>query len=81
MKNGANAPGLVAVALGVVAMVLGLAAFANGHTTSGLVGIAVAVVVGAAGGIWLYTAHRKVRMHEINWAKQHPNADAPPPTS
>jgi len=81
MKNGANAPGLVLVAFGVVAMVLGLAAFANGHTTSGWVGIAVAALVGAVGGIWLYTAHRRVRMHEIRWAQEHPDADAPPPTS
>jgi tetrahydromethanopterin S-methyltransferase subunit C len=81
MKNGSNAPGLISAGLGVAAFVLGLAAFANGHPTSGWVGVAVAVVLGAIGGTWLYVAHRRVREYEIRLAQNRPDAEAPPPTS
>lgn len=81
MKNGSNAPGLVAAGLGVAAFVLGLAAFANGHAISGSVGVAVALALGAIGGTWLYVAHRRVREYEIRLAEHHPDAEAPPPTS
>jgi hypothetical protein len=81
MKNGANAPGVISVGIGVAAMVLGLAAFANGHTVSGWVGIAVAVVVWTVGAVWLWVEHGRVRKRELRHAENHPDAEAPPPTS
>jgi tetrahydromethanopterin S-methyltransferase subunit C len=81
MKNGANAPGVISVGLGVAAMVLGLAAFANGHTRSGWVGIALAVVVWTVGGVWLYVEHVRVRKRELRYAENNPDVEAPPPSS
>lgn len=81
MKNGANAPGLVLVALGVVSMVLGLFAFAYGSTTAGTIAVCVAVPVALAGGAWLLVAHRRVRSDELRRAAVHPTAEAPPPSS
>jgi protein-S-isoprenylcysteine O-methyltransferase Ste14 len=81
MKNGANAPGLVLAALGIVSMVYGLAAFAIGSPTAGTVAIAIAVVLSFAGGVWVFTAHRRVRSHEVRRATTQPDAEAPPPTS
>ena len=81
MKNGANAPGLVMMALGIVTMVLSLAAFATGRTTPGFIGVGVAVVIAAAGGSWLFLAHRRVRKNELRMAAAQPHVDAPPPTS
>ncbi|OBA58771.1 hypothetical protein A5647_20235 [Mycobacterium sp. 1100029.7] len=81
MKNRANAPGLVAVALGVVALVLGLYAFASHHATIGVVAVVLAVVVGLAGSIWLAYAHRKVRRAELQLEAMNPGVPAPPPSS
>jgi len=81
MKNGANAPGLLAVAIGVVALVVGLFAFATGHAIVGAVALVLAVVVGGGGLIWLVRAHRRVRAAERRWHTSHPAAPAEPPTS
>ena len=81
MKNGANAPGLVSVAVAVVSMVIGLAAFANGNAGAGSVAIAIAVVMGIVGATWLFVAHRRVRLRELRRAEERPDAGAPPPTS
>jgi uncharacterized membrane protein HdeD (DUF308 family) len=81
MKNTANAPGLVAVGLGVVALVLGLYAFASHHATFGLIAVVVAVVSGVAGAIWLARAHRKVRRAELALKGLNSESEAPPPTS
>jgi uncharacterized protein HemX len=81
MKNGANAPGLVLAALGIVAMVFGLAAFATGSPVAGTVAIAVAVALALAGGVWVFIAHRRVRGNELQRAATQSNAEAPPPTS
>jgi protein-S-isoprenylcysteine O-methyltransferase Ste14 len=81
MKNGANAPGLVLAALGIVAMVFGLAAFATGSPVAGTVTIAIAVVFAAAGGVWVFIAHRRVRGEELRRVAAQSDAEAPPPTS
>lgn len=81
MKNGHNAPGLVSVALGVVALVIGLATFASGGGTAGVVCVVIAAVAFAFGGVWLFLAHRRVRRQELEWADRHPQAVAHPPTS
>lgn len=81
MKNGANAPALVIIALGVMAMVFGLAALATGASTAGTVGATIAVIAYVVGGIWLFVAHRRVREQELRWADENPHAEAQPPTS
>jgi protein-S-isoprenylcysteine O-methyltransferase Ste14 len=82
MKNGANAPGLVSMAIAVAAMVIGLTALAAGNSQPGAIAIAAAVVAAVIGGLWLFIAHRRVRRQELLWAAEHPIADdAPPPTS
>lgn len=81
MKAGVNAPGLIAVGLGVLASVIGLFSFANGTTTLGLIGVVVAVLLIGGGLGWLALMHRKVREREQNWLREHPEAPAEPPTS
>jgi uncharacterized membrane protein HdeD (DUF308 family) len=81
MKNGANAPGLILLAVGVVALVISLAAFATGNPSVGTVAAAIAVAAAAVGGGWLYVAHRRVRRREMRWLAKHPQARAQPPTS
>lgn len=81
MKDGVNAPGLISMALGVVAIVLSLAAFATGHATPGIVAAIVAVVLLTAGGLWVQITHRRIRRREEEWLAAHPEADAQPPAS
>lgn len=81
IKNGANAPGLLAVAIGVAALVAGLFLLATGHATVGVVAVVLAVVAGGGGLIWLALAHRRVRAAEVQWHDRHPEAPAEPPTS
>lgn len=81
MKNGANAPGIAGVAFGVIALILGLSALATGHIATGATSVGIALVVGAAGLIWLQRAHRKVRDAELEWHDEHSDLPAPPPTS
>ena len=81
MKNGANAPGLILIAVGVVALVLAMAAFAYGNSDTGVVSAAVAVVALASGGGWLYVAHRRVRQRELQWHDEHSPEPPQPPAS
>ena len=81
MKNGVNAPGLVTMAVGVVALVVGLASFASGNVATGAVCAGIAVLAWIVGGSWLWLTHRRVRQQELRWAEQHPHAEAQPPTS
>lgn len=81
MKNGTNAPGLVILALGVMAMVFGLAAFASGAATAGSIAAVIAVCAYVVGGAWLFVTHRRVRQQELRWAAERPHAEAPPPAS
>lgn len=81
MKNGYNAPGLILVAVGVLATVVAMATFASGESGAGTVSTITAIVVLAAGGLWLMIAHRQVRQRELHWAADHPEADVQPPAS
>lgn len=81
MKNGANAPGIIAVAAGVIALVVGLAAFATHHTSVGVAAVLVALAVGAAGLVWLRHTHQQVRAAELQWHHAHSDDAAPPPAS
>jgi membrane associated rhomboid family serine protease len=81
MKNGVNGPGLILLAIAVVAMVTSLALFAMGNSSNGMVAAVVAVAAAAVGGVWVYLAHRRVREKEARWLAEHPEAPAQPPTS
>jgi protein-S-isoprenylcysteine O-methyltransferase Ste14 len=81
MANGANAPGLVLVALGIVALVVGLFGLATRQADVGLVAVILAVVTAAVGGVWISVAHRRVRKAESNWAAEHSDHAHTPPNS
>lgn len=81
VKDGTNAPGLIAVAIGVIALIVGLYAFATGAVTGGWAAVIVALVVGAGGLRWLAFAHRRVRRAERRLYAEKFDQAAPPPTS
>jgi protein-S-isoprenylcysteine O-methyltransferase Ste14 len=59
-KNSRDAPGLVLLAVGVVAMVISLAVAAHGDTSSAVLTGSVAMAAGGAGTIWLFVEGRRV---------------------
>ncbi|MGE0221263.1 protein UsfY [Mycolicibacterium sp.] len=81
MKNGQNAPGIIAVGLGVLSLVIGLFAFATGRGIVATVAVVLAVLLGAGGLAWLALEHRRVRKLESDWHDEHPEKPAEPPTS
>ena len=81
MKAGVNAPGLIAVGLGVLSLVVGLFSFANSSTITGVVGVVLAVLLIAGGLAWLARTHRKVQLQQEEWHQRHPEAHYEPPTS
>ncbi|OBI62181.1 MnhB domain-containing protein [Mycobacterium sp. E796] len=81
LTHAANAPGLASTALAVVALVIGLYAFATGHLLVGSVVVLLAAVSGAAGVAWLLQTHRKVRAAEVRWQAMNSDEPAPPPSS
>ena len=81
MKAGKNSPGLIAVGLGVLALVIGLFSFANSSTTAGVVAVVVAVVLMGSGLGWLARTHRKVAEQQKDWHRSHPEVPYEPPTS
>jgi len=81
MKAGVNAPGLIAVGVGMVALVVGLFSFASGSVAAGVVGVVVAVLLMAGGMLWLARTHRKVQEKQQDWHRDHPEAHYEPPTS
>jgi len=78
--NGMNAGGVAGVAVGVIALIVGLFALATGEIVVGVVALIVAVAAGGAGLLWLRYAHRRVRKAELRWHETH-SAEAPPPPS
>ena len=81
MKAGVNAPGLIAVGLGILSMVIGLAGFATGTANVGIAGIVVAVVLIGGGLTWLALMHRRVHERQKDWHRTHPEVPYEPPTS
>jgi multisubunit Na+/H+ antiporter MnhB subunit len=81
LTHGANAPGLAAAAVAVVALVIGLFAFATGRLFAGSAAVILAAVLGAAGGAWVLRSHRKVRDAELRWHAVNSAEPAPPPSS
>lgn len=81
MKAGINAPGIIAIGLGLVCVSIGLFSFANGVTVGGVIGSLLAVLLIAGGLTWLNRAHHKVQKEQREWHRQHPDAHYEPPTS
>jgi multisubunit Na+/H+ antiporter MnhB subunit len=81
MTHGANAPGLAAASVAVVALVIGLFALATGHISVGCDAVILAVVLAAASGAWVLRTHRKVRAAERRWHAENFDQLAPPPSS
>ena len=81
MKNTAAMPGLVFVAFGVIAFVLGLAALASRHYQAAEICFVVAVAAAVIASSWLYAQRRRVRNLEEKYLKEHPQAQPAPPDS
>lgn len=81
LKGGGNAPGLVAIAIGVVALIVGLFALATKHLDVGVVAVILAAVAAAGGVSWMMVSHSRVRNAELHWAATHSDDPAPPPSS
>lgn len=78
---GPHTPGVAGVGVAVVALVIGLCAFATGHAAGGATAVIVAAVLGVLATAWLLRTHRKVRAAELRWHSEHSNEPAPPPAS
>jgi membrane associated rhomboid family serine protease len=81
LKDGKNAPGLLAVAVAVVVLVVSLYYFADGQPAVGGTTLIIAAVLGFVGGWWLSMTHRRVRRREREYLEDHPGAPRTPPTS
>ncbi len=81
MKAGKNSPGLIAVGVGVLSLVIGLFSFANSSTATGVVGVVLAVLLMGGGLLWLSRMHRKVEAQHQDWVRDHPEVPYEPPTS
>jgi hypothetical protein len=64
MKGGEKAPGLIVVAVGVVALVVSIASFALGRVGVGFDAVIVSLLSAGVGLGWLTTDGRRVRQIE-----------------
>ena len=71
MKSGVKTPGLLLLAVGVVAIVVSLASFAQRHVSVGIGAIAVALLAIGAGFAWLGMESRRVRQVQREWSDSH----------
>jgi tellurite resistance protein TehA-like permease len=71
MKSGATTPGLLLLAVGVVAIVVCLASFAEHQVTVGVGAIVVALLATGAGFAWLGMESRRVRQVQREWKSGH----------
>jgi Flp pilus assembly protein TadB len=71
LKNGAKTPGLLLVAIGVVAFVVCLASFALRQVGVGVAAVAVTLLATGAGFAWLAMESRRVRQLQRE-SEQHP---------
>lgn len=74
MKNSWRMPGLLLVAVGIVAFVICLAAFAWGQAGVGVGAVVVALLTVGAGLAWLTMEGRRVRQVEREWVSHHQSA-------
>ncbi len=70
IKDAWRAPGLLLVAVGVVAFVMCLAAFALGQAGAGVGAVVVALLSVGAGLAWLTMEGRRVRQLERDWVDE-----------
>jgi uncharacterized membrane protein YcjF (UPF0283 family) len=73
MKSGAKTPGLLLLAVGVVAFVISLASFALRQIDVGVVAVAVALLAIGAGFGWLAMESRRIRQVQREWSSTHHN--------
>jgi hypothetical protein len=71
MKSGVKTPGLLLLAVGVVAIVVCLASFAQRQVSVGIAAIAVALLASGAGFAWLGMESRRVRQVHRDWKSAH----------
>ena len=71
MKSGVKTPGLILLAIGVVAIVVCLASFAGRQVTVGIGSIAVALLAIGAGFAWLGMESRRIRQVQREWQSSH----------
>ncbi|WP_369803397.1 hypothetical protein [Mycobacterium sp. E2699] len=81
LTHGPHTVGVAGAVVAVVALVIGLCAFATGHVTGGAVAVTVAAVLGAVATAWLLHSHRRVRDAELRWHAENSDEPAPPPAS
>ncbi|OBK36461.1 hypothetical protein A5658_00770 [Mycobacterium sp. 1245111.1] len=74
MKNTAKMPGLVLVAIAVVAFVVCLASFAEHAVGVGIGAAIVTLLTAGAGLAWLTMEARRVREVQRDWSRTHRNA-------
>lgn len=60
MRDGRTLPGLLLAAVGILALGVSLYLFGIGRMVDGEVSAASAVLIGAAGVVWLLVEHRRV---------------------
>lgn len=72
MIDGYYLPGLLLIAVGVVALTGAVAAAAYKHPATFLAALVIAVVGIAVGAAWLAVEHRRVRRVETQWLAEHP---------
>lgn len=81
MKDTANMPALVVIAVALTVFVACLAAFATGHHRIGMVLGVLSAIGLITGSAWLLIEHRRVRRIEDRWYADHPEAVRQPPSS
>ncbi len=81
LKDGQNAPGLLALAVAVIVLVVSLYFFATGQPAIGGTTLIIAVTLGFVGGWWLSMTHRRARDREMEYLDAHPDVPRTPPTS
>jgi hypothetical protein len=74
MKNAAKTPGLVLVAMALVAFVVCLASFAIRQVGVGVSAASVALLTAGAALAWLTMEARRVRHVQREWDSAHPHA-------
>lgn len=81
LQDPADAPGMLLMAVAVIAFACGIYGLAVGATAAGTVALITAGVTAAIGLRWFAVAHRRVRAEERRWHAQHPDAPYQPPAS
>jgi multisubunit Na+/H+ antiporter MnhB subunit len=81
MKNTAAMPALIAIGVGVAALIIGVYLLAAGGVIASIVAGVVALVLIAAGFGWLARERRRVRRAEAQFVAEHRDADLQTPSS